>query len=65
MLNILQQFYIISKSNDYNTSFLKKGEAMTKSTSKKTKEIWGKRIPAQEQNGFSKKGWLLENNLHL
>jgi len=28
---------------------------MTKSTSKETKEIWGKRIPAQEQNGFSKK----------
>jgi hypothetical protein len=38
---------------------------MTKSTSKETKEICGKRIPAQEQNGFSKKRWLLENNLRL
>ena len=38
---------------------------MTKSTSKETKEIWGKRIPAQEQKSFSKKRWLLENNLRL
>ena len=38
---------------------------MTKSRSKETKEIWGKRIPAQEQNGFSNKRWLSENNLHL
>jgi hypothetical protein len=28
---------------------------MTKSTSKEAKEIWGKRIPTQDQNGFSKK----------
>ena len=38
---------------------------MTKSTSKETKEIWGKRIPNQEQNGFLKKRWLSENNLQL
>ena len=38
---------------------------MTKSTSKETKEMRGKRIPTEEQNGFSKKRLLSENNLHL
>jgi hypothetical protein len=38
---------------------------MTKSTSKQTKEIWGNRIPTQEQKGFSNKRWLQENNLQL
>ena len=38
---------------------------MTKSTPKETKEIWGKRIPTQEQKGFSNKQWLPENNLQV
>jgi hypothetical protein len=33
---------------------------MTKSTSKETKEIWDKRILAQEQSGFSKHSLLFD-----